>query len=417
MNSGLLAALLLPVSAFATSMPAWSADPAHAIHRATDKTAPADRETMWKNALARAPLAMTAAFDGAGQLWLASVKEGRIYLRPSADKGKHFGDAVAVNTEPEFIAADGENRPKIAFGPEGQIYVSWTQSLPSPFSGHVRFARSRDGGRTFSVPLTVNDNLDPIGHRFESMIVNRRGEIFLAWLDKREAATASQNGGKFTGLSVYYSLSADDGVSFRHNHKAADHSCECCRVALALDSDDTPVIFWRHVFGKNTRDHALLRLDGKSKIVRASHDGWEVDACPHHGPALSIGADGVYHLAWFTGAAGHAGLYYSRTTDRGGHFSPPMKFGNSEAQAAHPQVLARHDRVWLAWKEFDGRLSTVRAMVSKDGGASWSEPLTVASTTDASDYPLLIADGTRAYISWHAIKEGYRLLELGGEKS
>jgi len=54
-------------------------------------------------------------------------------------------------------------------------------------------------------------------------------------------------------------------------------------------------------------------------------------------------------------------------------------------------------------------------MVSRDDGASWSEPRAIATTTDASDHPLLISDGHRTYLSWMTKADGYRLLPLEGE--
>ena len=383
----------------------------HAAAKAGPPT-PAERAQMWQKSLARDPLSMTAAFDPKGALWLASVKGGRVLVSYSGDKGKSFSEPVPVNPEPEHIAADGENRPKLAFGPKGEVYVSWTRSLEAPFSGHARFARSLDGGKSFSAPITVNTDLQEISHRFESMLVSRRGDIHLFWLDKRAAAAVEGKGGKYSGLAVYRARSTDGGASFGANNKVADHSCECCRIAVALDTDDAPVLFWRHIFGKNTRDHALLRLDGRSALVRASEDGWEIDACPHHGPSLSIADDGVYHLAWYTGAEGRAGLYYRRSRDHGKTFTAPIPFGNRNAQPARPQVLSLGTRVFLAWKEFDGTSTAVRWMRSSDGGATWSAPAVVATAAGASDHPLLASDGVRAYLSWYAAKEGYRLLEL-----
>ncbi len=402
--------LILPVllaAGLSAGAPVPAADSAHAGHGGGASAA--EREKMWRAMLAKAPLSAGAAFDARGRLWLAAVKDGAVWVSHSEDRGESFSAPARVNAGAERIAADGENRPKILVTADGRVYVSWVQSLEQPFSGNVRFAVSRDDGRSFSAPLTVNDNRDVISHRFEALGVDGRGRIHLVWLDKRD-----QRGGKYTGAAIYRAVSSDKGASFAANEKIADHSCECCRLALAPDTDGTPVIFWRHVFGDNIRDHALARLDGKSPLIRVSRDDWAVDACPHHGPALSIGSDGVYHLAWFTGAPGRAGLYYSSTADRGGHFSAPMKFGDSEAQAAHPQVLALGRRVWLAWKEFDGRDAVVRGMRSADGGRSWSAPVTLATASGASDHPLLIADGARVYVSWFAAQEGYRLIDATG---
>jgi hypothetical protein len=330
----------------------------------------------------------------------------------SDDQGKTYSTPVMVNTESEFIAAEGENRPKILVAKNGNVFVSYTQPLETPFSGNIRFSRSVDGGITFSAPVTVNDNLDPITHRFEAMGINDRGQIFIAWLDKRDNEAANKGGDKFSGISVYYAVSDDEGKSFHANIKAADHSCECCRVAMAMDTDGTPVIAWRHIFGKNVRDHAMLRLDGKSQLIRLSHDNWEVDACPHHGPSVSIAGDGVYHFVWFDNAPERHGLFYAHSSDQGKSFSTPLNFGNFKAQAAHPYVLSMGKRVFIAWKEFDGEATSINLMHSGDGGNNWSAPRKVASTSDTSEHPLLISDGKNAYLSWNTAKEGYRLIAL-----
>ena len=411
MNKTSLALFLVAIGlgqARAEPQPAQAGkEPSHAASHS-----PQDMAQKWKTSLARQPVSVTATFDAKGRLWLASVQDGHVVVSHSEDKGSTFSAPVAVNPESEFVAAEGENRPKILVAGNGNIYISYTQSLETPFAGNVRFSRSVDGGGSFSAPVTVNDNLEPFTHRFDSMGINERGQIYIVWLDKRDAADAVKKGGKYTGIAVYYAVSDDEGKSFRANLKAADHSCECCRVALAIDTDGAPVIAWRNIYGKNVRDHAMLRLDGKSQPIRLSNDNWEVDACPHHGPAASIARDGVYHFVWFNNAPERHGLFYANSADRGKSFSSPLSFGNFKAQASHPVVLSLGKRVFIAWKEFDGEATGVYLMYSGDGGMLWSAPRKIASTADKSDNPLLIADGGNAYLSWNTIKEGYRLIGL-----
>ena len=375
---------------------------------------PHDMAKMWKASLARQPLAVSATFDSKGRLWLASVQDGHVRVSHSDDQGKTFNAPTLVNPEPEFVAAEGENRPKILVAGNGNIYVSYTQSLETPFAGNVRFSRSVDGGKSFSLPVTVNDNLDPFTHRFDAMGINGHGQIYIAWLDKRDVATANKEGKKYSGIAVYYAVSDDQGKSFRANIKAADHSCECCRVAMAIDTDGYPVIAWRHIYDTNIRDHALVKLDGKMTPVRLSHENWNIAACPHHGPSLSIATDGIYHTTWFSNAPQQHGLFYAYSTDRGRMFSSPLNFGNYDAQAAHPYVLSLGSRVYLAWKEFDGESTAIVGMHSSDGGKSWFAPVKLAFTTDVSDSPMLIGDNDRAYLSWNTLKEGYRLIEIDG---
>jgi len=394
------------ISCLLLSGAAYSAD--QSKHHAMSK--------MWQTSLASKQISTSSVFDEQGTLWLAQVRDGHVLVSHSEDQGKTFSSAVKVNSQPEAVSASGETRPKILLDKEGSIYISYTQSLETPYAGNIRFSRSVDGGKSFSAPVTVNDNHDSITHRFEAMGINKRGQIYLAWLDRRDAMAAKDKGEKYTGIAVYYAMSDNGGKSFHANIKVADHTCECCRIAIAIDKMDTPVIVWRHIFGKNVRDHALARLGGTPQVQRVTFDNWEVDACPHHGPDLSISGD-TYHLAWFNHTPERNGLFYAYSVDGGKTFSSPINVGNSAHQASHAAVLSNGNNVYLAWKEFDGEVSEVYAMRSHDSGKTWGAVFKVADTRDASDHPMLVAYHEQVYLSWSTLLEGYRLIALPQEQT
>lgn len=371
---------------------------------------------MWEEMLAKQrTLAVAVAFDAKGRLWRAHVNDGHVLVDHSDDQGATFSAPVTVNAEAEAIGAEGDARPKIVISPDGTVYVSYTRLLGKPYSGDIRFSRSDDGGKTFSAPLTVNDNRDIIGHRFDALAAGANGKVYLAWLDKRDEAAAKKQGVAYAGSALYYAVSKNHGISFGTNIKIADHSCECCRVAMAIGGDGIPALLWRHVYDDNVRDHAFVKLDGKMQPIRVSHDNWRVEACPHHGPALAVGPDGSYHAVWFDNSPQSHGLFYARSQDGGMTFGAPLHVGNDSAQAGHPDVLSLGKAVLLAWKEFDGEKSAIYAMRSLDSGASWSTPRRVADTADASDHPALIGYRDHAYLSWNTLKEGHRIIPLNGD--
>ncbi|MDH5517038.1 MAG: glycoside hydrolase [Gammaproteobacteria bacterium] len=354
-------------------------------------------------------------FDTNGRLWLAWAFGGHVYVNFSDDKGNSYSPPVIVNKTPEPIAAKAESPVKIALDEEGNIFVSWTMKLAKRFSGHIRFSRSTDNGVNFSSPITVNDHLEITSHRFQSMALNDRGEIFIAWLDKRDLLAAKKTGNPYTGAAVYYTYSDNQGKSFQPNIKIADSSCECCRTAMAIDKDGMPVILWRHIFDKNTRDHALVKLTDKSlvgKVRRASFDNWQVDGCPHHGPDISVGDDGIYHLTWFNNAPERHGLFYANSDDQGKTFSHLISVGNYNARASHPQVLSSANHVYLLWKEFDGKQSQLISMHTIDNGKHWSAPKALIQSNSANEHPLLLQYNSQVYAAWHRRGEDYRLIAL-----
>lgn len=378
-------------------------------------------DKVWARMLAnKQALTVAARFDARGRLWLARVDQGHVEVLFSDDRGAQFSAPVRVNPEAQHIAANGDGRPKIVLADDGGVLVSWTENLSSPpFATHVWLARSDDGGRSFAVPVRVNDDDRPISHAFEEIHAGADGRVWAVWLDRRAHADAKGRGEHYAGTALYYAVSTDGGRSFAANRKLADHVCECCRLALVPDQDGVPLVMWRHIFEGGIRDHALARLDSGADVAvqihRATADDWQVEACPHHGPSMATGRDGaeaVVHLAWFTGGE-RAGLHYRRGRGDGSAFEPSMAIGDGARQPGHPQVLALGERVFLAWKEFDGERSHIRTMTSTDAGASWSAARTVATTNERSDHPLLIANGTRAFLSWNTAREGYRLIDLG----
>src|SRR5574343_766205 len=372
-------------------------------HHAGGDAPKVDYAKVWLEKQQTAPrLAVAATFDDSGRLWLARVVGQQLFVSSSGDAGRSFGEAVAVNREPELISADGEARPQIAAIGQ-RIYVSWTQALPQPFAGHIRLAVSDDGGQTFGEPVTVNDDTRPITHRFNAMLANAQG-VTLAWIDKR-AGTGHPD---YRGAAIYTARSTDGGRSFQPNQKLADHRCECCRIALAADTDGTPVALWRQIFGKNTRDFALARLE--EPLRHASEDGWEIAACPHHGGALAIDARGVRHIVWFTGAEASPGLHYRQISANGA--SRPLSFGNLDQQSGHPQVAVRGQRVTLVWREYDGQRTQIRSQQAGDGGRRWSAPRTIAHTAGPADDPLLIWRGGHLYLVWHTQADGLRTIEV-----
>ena len=356
---------------------------------------------------------VTANFDHKGMLWITWVNNGFIYIQSSPDKGISYSPAIKVNSTAEQVAAKGSSRPKIMLDKNNIIYVSWDLTLDKKHSTHIRFSRSTDGGQHFSTPVTLNDNLEVIRHRFDSMAIGKNGEVFMAWLDGRNEEAAIKDGKEFKGLSVYYTWSNDSGQHFKANKNVADHACECCRIDTAIAKDNTPVIAWRHIFEGKIRDHALVKFkdwNTPGEMVHLGGEDWAIDACPHHGPSLAISDTGTFHTVWFSGAEAKKGLFYAYSTTSGAQFSKPLKFG--EDGASHPSVLGLDQQVAIVWQEFDGTHNTIQLMKSIDSGKTWSTPKMIIQATEKLDEPFLISDGEHIYLSLQSQKLGYQLKQL-----
>lgn len=359
-------------------------------------------------------LAVGATLDSQGRLWLAQVQNQRLAVARSDDGGRTFSLPVMVSPPGEVIAADGENRPKIAVRGDGNVMVAWTQALPARFAGNVRFAWSTDGGEAFSVPVTLNDDGKAGSHRFDALAVDATGtKVCVVWFDGRDRDAARRSNTPFAGLSLYGVQSTDGGRSFGANRKVAQHTCECCRTALIWTSMG-PVGLWRGIYGTNTRDFTLGFIDS-GDVRRATDDDWSIDGCPHHGGDLAFGEPDRLHLVWFTQGRTRRGLFYKSITPAGA--SAPMAIGSAAAEARHASVAASGNVVVIAWREFHESLYVAKVMASLDGGSTWHEEQTVAKSAGAADYPLPLTDGTRAMLVWNSVTEGLRVFAVDLGKS
>jgi hypothetical protein len=359
--------------------------------------------------MARDELGSSAVFDAKDTLWAVHKQGPHVVLRRSDDFGRSWSPPVQVNALPEPVGADGDSRPKIALGAQGEIYVTWTQPLSKPFTGFIRFARSLDGGKTFSLPLTVHADRQEITHRFDAIAVNQ-GKLFVAWIDKRDGEASRAKNLPYRGAAVYYAVSDDGGANFRGDYKIADYVCECCRLALVPRADGTVTMFWRHVFEPNLRDHALVTLHPDGKVDgfrRATFDNWAIDACPHHGPSLVADAAGTLHAVWFDLGPENAGALYGRLVP--GKVEGLRRIGGKGAE--HPDLAIAGERLAIVWKEFDGEKSQLRGMVSADNGNTWRD-VALGATQGPSGQPFVLATQGKFFVFWNTRDQPLKVVPL-----
>jgi hypothetical protein len=374
-------------------------------------------------------LAISVAFDAQGSLWRVFEKNGLILLDSSSDLGKTYSSSVKITPSKQKIGSEGEARPKIAIGPEGNIYLTWTEALKKPFTGYIGFSRSINGGKSFEKPTIVHSDRTEITNRFDSLNVSRTGKITVTWVDKRDLIADKSEGKRYEGTAIYYAVSTNQGVSFAPELKLADGSCECCRIALTNKPDGTLVAMWRYVFEGGERDHMMAEIPAlpnlKPDLKRVTFGRLKIDGCPHHVAALATGGEGKdwwgYHMAWFDDGNDDSGkdasLFYARMDGEAWVSSPPKKFGKHSNQAGHPALLSINENVWLVWREIENKniakQNVIKGMFSDDGGRSWGDKKELASSSsDKTDYPQLLAYGNQGYLVWNTLKEGLTVIPL-----
>ena len=329
--------------------------------------------------------------------WVAAPNggtDGRIYVSVDGGTPHELRDSLGP------IEPHGESPPKLAFdatGGLGALYVVAKEVPGRRFpASALRFARSADDGRTWSDPISVNDDSTFGSHNFHALHAAPDGSLYVAWLDGRH--------GKST---AYVTRSLDGGRTWSANQRVgAGEACPCCRTAIAASRDGTVYLAWRAVLPGNVRDIVVARSsDGGvtwSPAVRAHADDWVFDGCPHAGPSMQVDAGGRVHIGWWTGREGAAGAYYARSDDGARTFSEPVALGIAAfSRPAHVQLaLGGGETVVAAWDDGTLETSRVRVRVSRDGGKSFGPTTDASAAGRAAGFPVVGAVGDSVVVAW-----------------
>lgn len=358
--------------------------------------------------------------------WMATVAGASdVYVAVSDDDGRTFAPPVRVNTVAGDGRAAGEIPPRVAFGPVAdaagrrEVVVAWNAKDRGT---EIKIARSRDGGRTFAAPVSLQAPGAAGDRGWHSLAIDERGVAHVFWLDHRGLAEASANAGAKAGghygehdgvamaqkSSLHYAASGPGAAI--GERAIAPGVCYCCKSA-AVAAPGRIVTAWRHVFADNVRDIAFTesRDGGRTfaPIARVSADGWSINGCPDDGPALAVAGDARIHAVWPTVVQGPetSGALFHATLGRDTAFSARQRVPTlGSPKPSHPQVVAdASGGVVVAWDEvIDGVRTAAYVTGTPDGAAGlrFARPTTLA--VGPSAYPVLAATGRGVVAAWTA---------------
>jgi hypothetical protein len=347
-----------------------------------------------------------------------------VFVAVSRDSGASFGKAVQVNRLAGEARLGGELPPRVALMPapgssSPEMVVLWTARGDATA---IRTARSRDGGRTFEPPVTLQASAAPGDRGWPSLALDSHGTAHAIWLDHRGLAAgrvpgaprakhapgAAHDGAAMAQKSgVYYATAGETASTER---ELAPGVCYCCKTALAIGPDGSVYAAWRHVYPGNFRDMAFTssRDGGRTFAppVRVSEDGWAINGCPDDGPALAVDRSGAVHLVWPTvidGPNPEGALFYATTRD-GRTFTARARIPSSGAgRPSHPQIVVDgRGRVVVAWDEsVDGqRVALAREVKGQRGVAVETGPIITLSSDGPALYPVLAATPSGLVAVW-----------------
>ena len=304
-----------------------------------------------------------------------------VYYKKSTDGGATWaaGQRLTSNSGSSGWAA-------IAVDSSSALHILWEDD--SPGNWDIYYAKSSDGGATWSTPQNFTSN-DGDSHEV-SIAADLSGNLHVAWHDNTPG-----------NYEVYYRMSSDGGTSWTAAKRLTWTSGDSGSPDIAVDSSNHPHIVWQDSTPGNQEIYYRKSDDaggaGWSPPKRLS---WNSGTSYY--ASLAVDQLGKVHVVWHDSTPGDHQLFYRNSTDGGSSWTPAQRLTWTTGWSFAPAVVSdSSNTLHLVWN-FQGTPSEIFYKNSTDGGAAWS-PRQRLSWTDFNPWrPDIAVDPfDNLHVVWH----------------
>lgn len=336
------------------------------------------------------PTLALAPNGNVGVAWADQARQGLFFRRYAADGEALRENVTRIPNEPEVFSW----LPRMAFTDNDTIHVLWQEIIFSGGShgGEILYARSTDGGESFSEPANLSNTTNGAG---KGRLTER------SWHNGSLDLAAGYDGTLYAAWSEYQGAlrvarSDDGGASWSEPVTVfgKEGQLPARGPSLATGSEGQVYLAW--AVGENAAAdiHYAVSRDGGRTFgqVRNIHPGRaHADA-----PKLARASDGTLHLAWMESREGplrHYRVLHARRSPNEADFSDPQVIsdplpdGFADARFPHLALDGAGNPYVLIelFRSGAGRSQGLALVRSGDGGATFTEPALVPRGNAADD--------------------------------
>jgi len=306
-------------------------------------------------------------------------EDADVYFARSTNGGQTWGASVRVNHD----ANAWQYTPDIAVNAAGVLHAVWSDSRAG--DDDIYYARSTDGGQTWSAEVRVNDVLT--GTQNNPAIAALGSDVCIVWSDGRTTYVGD----------IYVDCSTDGGLTWgkdtRVNSDAGGYHHYAPDVALGTGSR-VHIVWYDDRSGTWDIYYTYLSPTGLVN-VRLNN----TTAGTQSNPSIAANGDTV-HVVWTDSSSGSGYIMGDISTDGG------VTWGRQDGQisavnhADSPNVAINgQGAAWATWRVISG---TYRLYADAyDPGKGWSAvDDVITTTTEFLQNPANGAGATRIYAAW-----------------
>jgi hypothetical protein len=305
----------------------------------------------------------------------------------------------------EKLILNASDVPSVRALTNGTLAAQWLEDNGSgdPEAYDLKVSMSKDGGATWSAPVSPHHDGTKTQHGFASLYELPNGGLGLIWLDGRKT-NPEEEGAAFGNMSLRSAAFGIDGV--QKNEVAVDaRVCDCCPTSVAATSTGV-IIAYRDRSPAEIRDIAVRRLEvGRwSPPVMVHNDGWKVLGCPVNGPSISAHEKDVA-VAWFTTQKNEGKVLVAFSHDTGRTFGQPIRVDEQGALGRVSVDLLSDGSAAVAWVEV-GQAPPSHFKVRRVEQSGARSAAIVLADSGGTRIPRMARVNDELVFAWTATKDG-----------
>jgi hypothetical protein len=274
-----------------------------------------------------------------------------IYFARSADGGKTWTAAKDISTTP-----GSSTEPAVATGPDNSIHIVWSDTSKGEKNRDIYYCCSTDGGKTFAKDplLPAVDISNTPGNSSEPTIaVGQLGTVHVAWLDSTPGASRpdviylQNQGGTWTNLT-----------NVSHSSRISSHP------SLACGPKSKVLITWSDNSRKENAADIWFEAT-QTPLHFAKARPINISNSPGVSSQPSIAADekGRLAIVWSDTSSGEKSPdIFARISDGGSEFTNVLDVSNTPGVSKHPDVTISGSHMFVVWQDVnvEGTKSTIK---------------------------------------------------------
>jgi len=311
---------------------------------------------------------------------------------------------VGVIASGKNLFANWADTPTVVRASDGSLLATWLRSALGGSVYDTVVSRSIDDGKTWVLVGALHDDGKPAEHGFVSA-ATKNGATAFCWLDGRAMMPPDAHGGGHDHGSGDMSLRAARTLPTTERPSPPseildERTCECCPTDLAIGAKGAIVVY-RDREENGTRDIKLVRWlgEGWSQPQPIGSDGWKINGCPVNGPSISASGNDVV-VAWWTGVTAEGAVRAVRSRDGGATFGQTSEVDADGSFGRVESVLLPSGDAFIIWQDVQGDdAAVVLRRLAADGTLGVVHTLAQVAADRSSGFPRAEIQGTNLWLA------------------